>query len=245
MRSRFCTSRRKRHGVESIQRRSLLGKAQLHSDRRLRPTTSWRSSTLQRLNAELGLPVICLLDCDPWGHYIYSVIKQGSMSWRLRANGWRFRRPNSGYSCRRLRTLRPVGRRQTALDDKDIKRAKEIMAYPWFADRRPWKKEIERMLRNGFKMEVESLITKEIPTSPRPTCPNGWLRVISWIDWDRRRQAAMKLRRFRRPFRGASGRTISKHVPSPGVLWTLISPWWASTIRRVTGSPKPVPPAAA
>ena len=49
-----------------------------------------------------------------------------------------------------------------ALDDKDIKRAKEIMAYPWFADRRPWKKEIERMLRNGFKMEVESLITKEI-----------------------------------------------------------------------------------
>ena len=35
---------------------------------------------LQRLNAELGLPVICLLDCDPWGHYIYSVIKQGSMS---------------------------------------------------------------------------------------------------------------------------------------------------------------------
>ena len=38
-------SRRKSHGVESIQRRSLLGKAQLHFDRRLRPTTSRRSST--------------------------------------------------------------------------------------------------------------------------------------------------------------------------------------------------------
>src|ERR1051325_5359697 len=38
---------------------------------------------LQRLNQELKLPVICLLDCDPWGHYIYSVIKQGSISLAL------------------------------------------------------------------------------------------------------------------------------------------------------------------
>ncbi|MFI5379848.1 MAG: DNA topoisomerase VI, partial [Tepidisphaerales bacterium] len=26
---------------------------------------------LQRLNQELKLPIICVLDCDPWGHYIY------------------------------------------------------------------------------------------------------------------------------------------------------------------------------
>ena len=30
---------------------------------------------LRRLHDELKLPVYCLLDCDPWGHYIYSVIK--------------------------------------------------------------------------------------------------------------------------------------------------------------------------
>ncbi len=35
---------------------------------------------LHRLNTELGLPIYCLLDCDPWGHYIYSVIKQGSIN---------------------------------------------------------------------------------------------------------------------------------------------------------------------
>ncbi len=35
---------------------------------------------LWRLHKELGLPIYCLLDCDPWGHYIYSVIKQGSIS---------------------------------------------------------------------------------------------------------------------------------------------------------------------
>ena len=42
------------------------------------------------------------------------------------------------------------------------KRAREIAEYPWFADRKPWQKEIKRMLSNGFKMEVESLITKDI-----------------------------------------------------------------------------------
>ena len=48
------------------------------------------------------------------------------------------------------------------LDDRDRKRAREISEYPWFADRKPWQKEIKRMLANGFKMEVESLITKDI-----------------------------------------------------------------------------------
>src|SRR5260370_15612017 len=32
---------------------------------------------LHRLHYELKLPVYCLLDNDPWGYYIYSVIKQG------------------------------------------------------------------------------------------------------------------------------------------------------------------------
>ena len=118
---------------------------------------------LQRLNAELGLPVICLLDCDPWGHYIYSVIKQGSMS--LAFESERLAVPEAKFLGIRADDYERCGLSddvKIALDDKDIKRAKEIMAYPWFADRRPWKKEIERMLRNGFKMEVESLITKEI-----------------------------------------------------------------------------------
>ena len=49
-----------------------------------------------------------------------------------------------------------------ALNDRDITRAKQIMDYPWFADKKHWKKEIKTMLANGFKMEVESLITKDI-----------------------------------------------------------------------------------
>ena len=35
---------------------------------------------LHRLHNELKLPVYCLLDNDPWGYYIYSVVKQGSIN---------------------------------------------------------------------------------------------------------------------------------------------------------------------
>ena len=35
---------------------------------------------LHRLHNELKLPVYCLLDNDPWGYYIYSVLKQGSIN---------------------------------------------------------------------------------------------------------------------------------------------------------------------
>ncbi|MFM8633820.1 MAG: DNA topoisomerase VI, partial [Planctomycetia bacterium] len=35
---------------------------------------------LYRLHHELKLPIYCLLDNDPWGYYIYSVLKQGAIN---------------------------------------------------------------------------------------------------------------------------------------------------------------------
>ena len=32
----------------------------------------------------------------------------------------------------------------------------------WFEKKKPWQKEIELMLKNGFKLEVEALISKDI-----------------------------------------------------------------------------------
>lgn len=118
---------------------------------------------LHRLNKELGLPVYCLLDCDPWGHYIYSVIKQGSIN--LAFESQRMAIPDAKFIGIRAEDydrcdLSPDVR--ISLNDRDITRAKQIAEYPWFKDKRPWQKEIKRLLSNGFKMEVESLITKDI-----------------------------------------------------------------------------------
>ena len=40
-------------------------------------------------------------------------------------------------------------------------RAKQIKNYDWFK-KKPWQNEIDLMLKNGFKLEVEALISKNI-----------------------------------------------------------------------------------
>ncbi len=137
---------------------------------------------LHRLHHELKLPVYCLLDNDPWGYYIYSVLKQGSI--------------NLGYESKRMAIpeARFLGLRsrdyercklspsvQIALNDTDIKRAKQIAAYPWFAGKKPWQKEIETMLSNGFKLEVEALISKDISYVTETYAPER-IAEGNWLD---------------------------------------------------------------
>lgn len=118
---------------------------------------------LRRLHDELGLPVYCLLDCDPWGHYIYSVIKQGSIN--LAFESQRMAVPDAkfiGLRAQDYDRCQLSDDVKISLNERDITRAKQIADYPWFKDKKDWQREIKAMLRNGFKMEVESLITKDI-----------------------------------------------------------------------------------
>jgi DNA topoisomerase VI subunit A len=136
---------------------------------------------LRRLNQELGLPIYCLLDCDPWGHYIFSVIKQGSMS--LAFESERMAIPDAKFIGIRAKDYRECDLSddvQIKLSDTDIKRAKEIANYPWF-QHKGWQKEIEGLLKNGFKMEVESLITKDISYVTETYVPQR-LRAKDWLD---------------------------------------------------------------
>lgn len=118
---------------------------------------------LSRLHNELNLPVYCLLDNDPWGYYIYSVIKQGSIN--LAYESKRMALPNCRYLGLRSRDYDLCDLNasvQIKLNDQDVKRAKQIAAYPWFEKKKEWQKEIQKMLSNGFKLEVEALISKDI-----------------------------------------------------------------------------------
>jgi len=137
---------------------------------------------LQRFNQELKLPIICLLDCDPWGHYIYSVIKQGSISLAFESS--RLAIPEArflGIRAKDYTACELPDAVKIDLNDNDIKRAKDIAAYPWFAGNKAWKKEIELLLSNGFKMEVESLITKDISYVTEEYVPQR-LRDKDWLD---------------------------------------------------------------
>jgi DNA topoisomerase-6 subunit A len=118
---------------------------------------------LHRLHHELKLPVYCLLDNDPWGYYIYSVIKQGSIN--LAFESQRMAIPEARYLGLRSIDFERCGLSpsvQIKLNDQDRKRARQIAGYPWFAHKPKWQKEIQKMLANDFKLEVEALISKDI-----------------------------------------------------------------------------------
>ncbi len=118
---------------------------------------------LNRLHHELKLPVYCLLDNDPWGYYIYSVIKQGSIN--LAYESQRMAIPNARFMGLRSKDFDRCDLSPSVtikLSDTDKKRAKQIAKYPWFEKKKAWQKEIDTMLTNGFKLEVESLISKDI-----------------------------------------------------------------------------------
>jgi DNA topoisomerase-6 subunit A len=137
---------------------------------------------LYRLHNELKLPVYCLLDNDPWGYYIYSVLKQGSIN--LAFESRRMAIPDARYIG-----LRSIDFERCQLSDSvkinltpsDIKRAKQIARYPWFAAKKPWQREIQKLLENDFKLEVEALISKDISYVTEVYVPER-LEDQDWLD---------------------------------------------------------------
>jgi DNA topoisomerase-6 subunit A len=70
---------------------------------------------------------------------------------------------------------------QIGLNETDRKRAKQIAAYPWFEHKKTWQKEIKQMLDNGFKLEVEALISQGVSYVTEEYVP-ARLEEQSWLD---------------------------------------------------------------
>src|SRR3954469_16899348 len=116
---------------------------------------------LHRLHNEVGLPLYCVLDNDPWGYYIYSVVKQGSIN--LAFESQRMAIPDakfiglSSFDPEKHKMPRNLG---IKLKDNDITRGKELLAYQWF-QKKEWQKEIKNMLSSGLKYELDALANKD------------------------------------------------------------------------------------
>ncbi|TWT41009.1 DNA topoisomerase VI subunit A [Phycisphaerae bacterium RAS1] len=115
---------------------------------------------MHRMNAELKLPVYVLVDNDPWGYYIYSVVKQGSInlafeSQRMAIPAARFIGMSS-YDADKFQIPPQI---PMQLEETDVRRAKEILEYPWFQSKE-WQKEIKHMLSLGVKLELEAFAAK-------------------------------------------------------------------------------------
>lgn len=136
---------------------------------------------IHRMHNELKLPVYVLVDNDPWGYYIYSVLKQGSInlafeSMRMAVPAARFIGMSS-YDAERFNLPSHVA---MPLTPEDRRRAKEIRAYPWFQSR-DWQREIKYMEAIGKKLELEALSNKHFSFITEEYLPKK-LKDKRWLD---------------------------------------------------------------
>jgi DNA topoisomerase-6 subunit A len=135
----------------------------------------------RRLHDEFGLPIYVLVDNDPWGYYIYSVVKQGSIN--LAYESVRMAIPDakfiglSSFDPEKHGLPRNVGIKLSA---NDIRRAKELLNYPWF-QKKEWQREIKRMLEVGLKYELDALANKDFRYLTTDYLPRK-LREKDWLD---------------------------------------------------------------
>ncbi len=136
---------------------------------------------VRRLNAELKLPVYVLVDNDPWGFYIYSVVKQGSIN--LAYESMRMAVPDArfvGLSSFDKSAFRLPPNVAIKMDDGDVSRARQMLAYPWFKARQ-WQREIQEMIDSGVKYELEALSRRGISFITEEYLPKK-LRDREWLE---------------------------------------------------------------
>jgi len=135
----------------------------------------------RRLHDEWGLPVYVLVDNDPWGYYIYSVVKQGSIN--LAFESQRMAIPDAkfiGLSSRDPETYGLPRNCGIKLEETDVRRAKEIMSYDWF-QKKEWQQEITHMLKSGLKYELDALANKDFRFLTTDYLPKK-LKSKQWLD---------------------------------------------------------------
>jgi len=112
---------------------------------------------VKRLNEEYKLPVYVLTDGDPYGIYIYSVYKSGSI--KLSYESERLATPNAkflGVAPLDIERYKIPDQFVIKATDRDVKRAQELLKYPWFQND-VWRKELEYFLKSKKKVEIEAL----------------------------------------------------------------------------------------
>ncbi|MEM0359957.1 MAG: DNA topoisomerase IV subunit A [Candidatus Diapherotrites archaeon] len=114
-----------------------------------------------RLHHEQKLPIYTFTDGDPYGWYIYSVIKQGSMALAAHSNFMAV--PEAKYIGMTLEDVENYDLQNVTEKMKpgDIKRAKEMLDYDWFKNK-PWQAELKTAIEKKIRIEQQALANKSL-----------------------------------------------------------------------------------
>ena len=117
---------------------------------------------LQRLHLEHKLPVHILVDGDPWGAYIYSVIKYGSIS--LAHISQELAIPGAkmlGLTAEDV-VKYDLKRYLIKFEEVDLKRLEQVKNYDWFKDNKEWQKQFKLWKELNGKVELAALSSRGI-----------------------------------------------------------------------------------
>lgn len=144
-------------------------------------TTRGVRRLLQRLSEEKKLPIYILTDFDPWGFYIYSVLKFGSinlahMSEEMTLSGARF----LGITADDIINY-DLKKHFIKFKDVDVNRLKQIANYDWFKNNKAWQRQFKMMKQFGAKAEIQSLSARGITFISEKYLPDK-IRKQDFID---------------------------------------------------------------
>lgn len=136
---------------------------------------------LRRFQDELKIPIYVFTDMDPWGYYIHSVYKQGSINLAYFSE-------KSGVASAKFLGFKMSDVKQfdmpkdawIKLNDKDIKRIHEMSKYEWFQSK-DWQEELKELKKFGHKIEQDALVMKGIEFTAKEYLPTK-IENKDWLD---------------------------------------------------------------
>lgn len=122
------------------------------------------------MHERLDLPVYVFTDGDPWGYYIYSVLKSGSMSLAFQSD--RLATPDAKLVGMTMEDIEEYGLEHVTEDlkgkpensggpSKDYKRIHDVMEYDWM-QKDEWQKQFQKMLDKGVRVEQQALAANSL-----------------------------------------------------------------------------------
>jgi len=144
-------------------------------------TTRGIRRLLQRLSEEHNLPIYILCDNDPYGYYIYSVLKFGSINLAHMAETMTLR--NAKYLGITAEDVEKYGLKKhlIAFKDVDMKRLEQIQNYEWFKDNKAWQKQFKLMKTMKAKVEIQALSSRGISFISEKYLPEK-IKNKDWIE---------------------------------------------------------------
>ena len=113
---------------------------------------------LRKLSKELKLPVFCLVDSDPYGHYIYSVYLRGSK--RLSYESPFVATPGMhllGVLSRDLEVFRIPEECRLPMTPTDMNRCEQMLKEPFVQQNARWVEDLKLMKQIQRKAEIQAL----------------------------------------------------------------------------------------